>query len=397
MATQPEPAADPDAGWSLPAWIYHDAEWAQAEAARLFRPSWQIVCHLNDIPNTGDWQSLDYLGESIIVVRGEDGAPRAFTNVCRHRGSRLLDGTHGCARKLVCPYHAWVYELDGQLSGVPLKSTYPAFDLAGHGLAPVDLEVWRGFIFVRLAPGLPSVAEMMAPWDDQVALYRFEDMQPLAPPRTRPRAVNWKNLTDNYSDNLHILPSHPGLKRMFGPNYVTLAGPWSDWLGGPLCDLARTGSWSERLYARLLPRVAHLPDDRQLYWWYIKLWPNIAFDIYADQIDFMQFLPTGPTTTALREISYALPDDRREMRAARYLSGRINREVNAEDTTLVSRVQAGMASSSFTVGPLSQTEVCLRSFAARVRSLIPEARLHHPPAPGWSRKYTHPSHPDGRA
>lgn len=397
MATQPERAADPDAGWSLPAWIYNDDEWARAEMACLFRPSWQIVCHLNDLPNTGDWQGLEYLGESIIVVRGDDGAPRAFTNVCRHRGSRLLDGTHGCARKLVCPYHAWVYELDGRLSGVPLKSTYPDFDLAGHGLAPVDLEVWRGFIFVRLAPGLPSVAEMMAPWNDQVALYRFEDMQPLAPPRTRPRRVNWKNLTDNYSDNLHILPSHPGLRRMFGPNYVTLAGPWSDWLGGPLTDLEHTGSWSERLYAKLLPRVAHLPDDRQLYWWYIKLWPNIAFDIYADQIDFMQFIPTGPTGTALREISYALPDDRREMRAARYLGGRINREVNAEDTTLVSRVQAGMASSSFTVGPLSATEVCLRSFAAKVRSLIPEARLHHPPAPGWSRKYTHPNHPDNRA
>lgn len=388
MATQLQPAADPDAGHTLPAWIYHDAEYHRAEQAVLFRSSWQIVCHLNDIPAAGDWQSLEFLGESIIVVRGDDGRPRAFTNVCRHRGSRLLDGSNGCAKKLVCPYHAWVYELDGRLSGVPLKSTYPDFDLKAHGLVAVDLEVWRGFIFIRLAPGLPSVAEMMAPWDDQVAMYRFEDLQPMGPPRTRPRAVNWKNLTDNYSDNLHILPSHPGLRRMFGPNYVTLAGPWSDWLGGPLTDLERTGSWSERLYARLLPRVDHLPADRQLYWWYIKLWPNIAFDIYADQIDFMQFLPTGPTSTALREISYALPDDRREMRAARYLSARINREVNAEDTTLVARVQAGMASASFTVGPLSETEVCLRSFAARVRSLIPESRLHHPPAPGWSRRYT---------
>ena len=112
-----------------------------------------------------------------------------------------------------------------------------------------------------------------------------------------------------------------------------------------------------------------------------------AIDVGADQIDFMQFLPTGPTTTALREISYALPDDRREMRAARYANARVNRLVNAEDTELVARVQAGMQSALFTVGPLSETEVCLRSFAAKLRRILPEARLHHPPAPGWSRRH----------
>ncbi len=391
MATQrspdSEPAADPDAGWSLPAWLYRDPEWYAAEEARVLRPSWQIACHLNDIPNPGDWHSLEFLGESLIVVRGDDGAARAFTNVCRHRGSRIVDGASGCAKKLVCPYHAWVYELDGRLSGVPLKASYPAFDLGLHGLTPVELEVWRGFVFVRLRPGLPSVAEMMAPWDAEVAPYRFEDMQPLGAVYSRPRAVNWKNLCDNYSDNLHILPAHPGLKRLFGPNYETVAAPWSDRLGGRLLTPGSAASWSERAYAKLLPPVDHLPADRQLHWWYLKLWPNIAFDIYADQIDFMQFIPTGPTTTTLRMAAYALPDGRREMRAARYLNDRINRDVNAEDTVLVGRVQAGMASSSFTVGPLSETEVCLRSFAAKLRDILPEARLHHPPAPGWSRRY----------
>lgn len=393
MATLPHIANDPDAGWSLPAWLYHDPEWFAVEQARLFRPSWQIVCHLNELRDAGDWRSLDFLGESILVVRGDDGTPRAFANVCRHRGSRLVDGPAGCARKLVCPYHAWVYELDGRLSGVPLKGSYPDFALADHGLAPVDLEVWRGFVFVRLAPGLPSVATMMAPWDAAVAPYRFEAMQPLGPVRARPRSVNWKNLCDNYSDNLHILPAHPGLRRLFGANYTTEAAPWSDRLGGPLLDTMASGSWSERAYAKHLPPVAHLPPERQRHWWYIKLWPNIAFDIYPDGVDFMQFLPTGPATTSLREIGYALPDDRREMRAARYLSARINRDVNAEDTVLVQRVQDGMASASFTVGPLSETEVCLRSFAAKVRDLIPEARLHRPPAPGWSRRHLHAVQP----
>ncbi len=100
-------------------------------------------------PNAGDWHSLDYIGESVIVVRGADQVLRAFTNVCRHRGSRLVDGSSGCAKKLVCPYHAWTYDLDGRLTGVPDSASYPTLDKDKAGLVPVDMEIWRGFIFVR--------------------------------------------------------------------------------------------------------------------------------------------------------------------------------------------------------------------------------------------------------
>ena len=93
----------------------------------------------------------------------------------------------------------------------------------------------------------------------------------------------------------------------------------------------------------------------------------------------------SPTTSLIREIGYAIPDKRREMRAARYLNWRINRQVNAEDTALIERVQQGMASRSFTSGPLSEKEVCLRRFCRRMRELIPEARREQPPAVGWSR------------
>lgn len=391
MSSQPRPVPDrdPQADFGLPAWLYSDPEWFAVEAARVIRPSWQIVCHASDIPEPGDWHTLDILGESIVAVRGDDGAIRAFANVCRHRGSRLVDGARGCARKLVCPYHAWSYALDGRLSGVPLRATYPGLDPVAHGLAPVELEIWQGFVFARLAGGGLSIAAMMAPYAAEVAPYRFAEMRALAPVRERRRAVNWKNLCDNYSDNLHISVAHPGLKRLFGPNYATEAAPWIDRLGGPLTADGGAAAWSERLYRQLLPATPHLPPGKQREWWYLKLWPNIAFDIYPDQIDFMQFIPVSPAETVLREISYALPDDRREMRATRYLNARINREVNREDTVLVQRVQGGMASASFVAGPLSETEVCLRSFAGKLRRIIPEARLAQPPAPGWSRRHLH--------
>ncbi len=119
-------------------------------------------------------------------------------------------------------------------------------------------------------------------------------------------------------------------------------------------------------------------------WLYFKLWPNVAIDIYPDQVDFMHFVPVGPTQTLIREISYAVPDERREMRAARYLNWRINRRVNAEDTMLIRRVQQGMGSSYYRPGPLGMSEVCLRSFARKLRRLIPQARLDEPPPAGWS-------------
>src|ERR687889_2893152 len=99
----------------------------------------------------------------------------------------------------------------------------------------------------------------------------------------------------------------------------------------------------------------------------------------------MQFLPVSATETVIREISYGLPDERREMKAARYLNWRINRRVNAEDTELITRVQLGMQSSTYVAGPLGTSEVCLRSFAKKLRRMIPEARLASPPPPGWSR------------
>ena len=86
-------------GMSLPGWVYHDPDFFKAEMAAVIRPSWQVVCHVNDIAQAGDWHGLDYLGESIIVIRGDDLKVRAFFNVCRHRASRVVDGSSGCAKK----------------------------------------------------------------------------------------------------------------------------------------------------------------------------------------------------------------------------------------------------------------------------------------------------------
>ncbi|MFL6845079.1 MAG: aromatic ring-hydroxylating oxygenase subunit alpha [Allosphingosinicella sp.] len=391
MPGSPHLAAVPEPELSLPGWIYRDPEFFAVEMERVIRPSWQIVCHESDIARAGDWRTLDYLGESLLVVRGEDGRARAFVNVCRHRASRVVSGTAGCARRLTCPYHAWTYGLDGRLIAVPRKEEYPGLDRSKLGLVPVEMEAWHGFLFVRLESGGPSVAEMMAPHEAEIAPYRFEALQALGRVTLRPRDVNWKNVADNYSDGLHINVAHPGLTRLFGRGYAISAGEHVDRMSGDLIDRPSANP-SERAYQHFLPEAGHLPPELRRRWLYFKLWPNVAFDIYPDQVDFMQFLPVSATETVIREISYAVPDAdmpekwRREMKAARYLNWRINRRVNEEDTALIGGVQQGMASRSYVPGPLGESEVCLRSFAQKLRRLIPEANLHRPPKPGWSRR-----------
>ena len=371
---------------SLPGWLYFDPEFFEAEKKAFLRAAPQVVCHESEIPQPGDWRTLEYLGESVIVIRGDDGEVRAFANVCRHRGSRLVDGSGGCAKVLTCPYHAWSYARDGRLVGVPHRHEYPGLRAEKLGLIPVALENWRGFLFVTLEPGAPSVAEMMAPYEEEVAPYRFEDLRAIGRVTIRPRPLNWKTIADNYSDR----SAHPGRPsradaavrqelpdRSAGPSSTGWRAIWST-RSRPTRPSARISAFCRS--------VDHLPQSHQRKWLYYKLFPNVAFDIYPDQVDFMQFLPVSATETVIREISYALPDERREMKAARHLNWRINRRVNAEDTELITRVQLGMQSPSYRPGPLGTSEVCLRSFATKLRRLIPEARLESPPSPGWSKR-----------
>ena len=386
MATQLRPVqatSDPLDSMSLPGWLYFDPQFFEAEKKAFLRAAPQVVCHESEIALPGEWRSLEYLGESVIVIRGDDGEVRAFSNVCRHRGSRLVDGSAGCAKVLTCPYHAWSYRRDGRLVGVPHRHEYPGLQADKLGLHPVSLERWHGFLFVTLQAGAPAVAEMMAPYEAEVAPYRLEDLQMIGRVTLRPRALNWKTIADNYSDHLHIAVGHPGLTRLFGRNYRIEAQDHVDRMEGDLAA-SESANPSERAYQRYLPKVDHLPASHQRKWLYYKLFPNVAFDIYPDQVDFMQFLPVSATQTVIREISYALPDDRREMKAARYLNWRINRRVNAEDTELITRVQLGMQSPTYEAGPLGTSEVCLRSFAKKLRGMVPEARLPHPPGGRWS-------------
>lgn len=366
---------------SLPAWTYTNEEFFALEREALFKRSWQLVCHVSNIAQPGDYFTFEFCGELVVALRGRDGV-RAFHNVCRHRGARILDGPQGnCGGRITCPYHAWTYALDGSLIGVPGREEFKGLDLDTHGLVPVDMEIFLGFIFVRIQGKGPSVREMFAPYVDELKMHRLEELEPLGRVTLRSRTVNWKNIADNYSDAMHIPPAHAGLTSLMSDSYGLEVKGDIHKMWGDIKPTPGAGP-TVRAYDALLPKAHHLADHAQRRWVYYRMWPNLAFDIYPDQVDFMQFIPISATETLIREIPYALPDERREMKAARYLNWRINREVNREDTDLVSRVQAGMGSSSFNTGPIGNSETALLHAIKTLKHAIPVAGLENEPRPG---------------
>ena len=369
---------------TLPSWTYSSEAFFELEKRDLFLNNWQLICHGSNIPLPGDYFTFDLFNERLVAVRDASLEIRVFHNVCSHRATKLLDRVSGnCGKRIVCPYHAWSYELSGNLKHVPGLENFENLDLKDHGLRIVEQEVFKGFVFAKVLPSdVPSVRQQFEPYLAEIEPYRFEDLEPLGRVTLRPREVNWKQIADNYVDAMHISVAHPGLSNLVGASYdleVSCNGGFVHRMSADL-TVSRKNRLSNVLYKKYLPRVDHLPNERQWQWTYYRLWPNLAFDVYPDQMDFMQFIPINASTTMIREIPFALKDDRREMKVARYLNWRINREVNAEDTRLIKWVQEGMQTSAFQSGPLAKSEICLIDSAEKIKQAIPIATLDQEPA-----------------
>ncbi len=375
-----EPAASPIAR-ALPAWVYNHPEMTRLEYERLLKPSWQIVCHVSSLARSGDFVTLDLGADSAVAVRTSQGDIRAFHNVCRHRGARILEGAGNCPGAIACPYHGWSYRLSGELLGMTARETFPPLDRTQLGLKPVRSQVLFGFVFVCVAGNPPPLQESLAGVAAEFAPHRFEDMQPLGSMYIEHWDCDWKIAMDNYLESYHVPIGHPGLNRMFTPDYEDQLNLPGVARGISWLRERPSPRWSERMYQKLVGEVAtDLPEPHRRRWSFYSMLPNLGIDVFPDQMDFFQVLPRGPGKCTIRGGSFAHPDERREMRIVRYLSARINRQVQREDEFLCRRVQQGLASASYEPGPLSRLENCMLEFHDLLRERIPEVREPSPPA-----------------
>jgi phenylpropionate dioxygenase-like ring-hydroxylating dioxygenase large terminal subunit/AcrR family transcriptional regulator len=380
---EPALAAGPAIQLTLPAWIYHSEEFHELEREQLFLSSWQIVGHQSELPETGDYRTFEFFGRRGFVVRGKDGVIRAFHNVCAHRAHAVVSGERGrCAKHLTCMYHGWTYHLDGSNRSVSAPDSFPKFDRTQYGLKPIELEDFMGFLFVRFRGGEPSVAERMAPHVAELAHYRLDQMVPLDEPWTNDVPIDWKNVIENYVEDYHFPMGHPGLSALMEAEYDRDSYPGGTMRLSHRMRRQPLRSWSAQGYAKLLPVMEHLPENMRRRWTYFGLYPNVFFDIYPEWMDYFHVLPLAAGRTLIRCRSFGFKDDRREMKAARYLCARLNSRVQAEDEVLTESVQRGLASGAYTQGILSSKEMVLAGFQDWIRERVPVARLIEAPAKG---------------
>lgn len=365
----------------LPGWAYHSEALLELEKEHVFRNHWQIAGHVSDVEEAGDYLTLDVVGERALVVRGKDGEVRAFHNICRHRGSRVVADNQGnCKNALVCPFHGWVYNLDGTLRGAARPRSFPDLDKTEFGLVPLEVEVWNGLIFIRFRKGpQPSVAELMAPVAEELAHYKFAEMVPSYGIWSQTTPVNWKSVRDVDNEGYHVAMAHPALQDLYGSTYFD-----EPFVNGVSRSFATYNPhagrrWSVRNYVKLAPEATHLPEHLRKAWIYYGMFPNMVISVMPESVQFYQEFPLSTGKTLLRGAIYKHREETREQAAARYLSFRIDRETMSEDVQLSVWSNESMLSQAFEGFYLSDLEYGVRTHHDHLRAMLPVLGLETAP------------------
>jgi len=365
----------------LPGWCYYSEALLELEKEHVFRNHWQIACHVSDVPEPGNYLTMDVFGERALILRDGNGRLRAFHNICRHRGSRLVaDETGRCKGALVCPFHGWVYNLDGTLRGAARPQSFPPLDRHEFALQPLELESWMGFVFIRFRKGpQPSVAELMRPFEKELSHYRTADMVPAKDIWTQESPVNWKSVRDVDNEGYHVAMAHPALQDLYGSTYFD-----EPFVKGICRSFASYNPyagrrWSVRHYMTLAPDPAHLPPHLKKAWIYYGLFPNAVIAVTPETVQFYQEFPISRDRTMLRGGIYRYRQESRAQRLARYLSFRIDRDTQAEDVQLTVWSNESMTSKAFNGFYLSDLEYGVRTHHDHLRAALPVTTLDDPP------------------
>jgi phenylpropionate dioxygenase-like ring-hydroxylating dioxygenase large terminal subunit len=193
---------------AMPPSVYTSEAFLERETSAIFAREWFCAGRADALANAGDYVTLDLAGQPIIVLRDKQGALKAMSNVCRHRMSTLLEG-RGNTRNIVCPYHAWTYNLDGSLRGAPAMDQNEGFCKTDYSLPQIRCEEWLGWVFVTLNPDVPPVAVQLAKVADLVGDYDMTNYSETFF-ETHIWDTNWKVLAENFMESYHLPVCHAG-------------------------------------------------------------------------------------------------------------------------------------------------------------------------------------------
>jgi glycine betaine catabolism A len=266
------------------------------EQEKIFSEQWVLVGHQSQIAKAGDYLTADVAGESLIIVRDKQGAIHGFYNVCRHRGSRLLENRNGQSAAIQCPYHAWTYALDGRLIGAPHMDEVLGFDKADYSLHAVNLALWEGFIFVNLADSPAPLAEWFKPLVGKFLHWNMAALRSAKRIEYGVRA-NWKLMFQNYSECYHCLGVHPELSRISPSDSAENDLTEGPFLGG-FMRINKDKSLTMSGNACALP-VGNFGDEDFRFVFYYSIFPNMLLSLHPDYVMVHQLQPQSPERTLI--------------------------------------------------------------------------------------------------
>jgi Rieske 2Fe-2S family protein len=294
-----EPVLRPRAEASLlPAQAYADQRVLAWELARLFQGSWTCIGREQDAAGPGDLFTARVGDESILVVRGDDDAVRAFFNVCQHRGTELVDRPQGHADGvLICPYHSWTYGLDGRLRTAQHMTEARNFDKASCSLTPVPAASLGGWVFVNVSGTAPGFDQHLANFAERIERYGCESLRRAARIDYLVGA-NWKLLSENYQECYHCPTIHPDLVKVTPYRSASNDESHGPWVGGPM-DLSpgcTTMSLTGVTDRAPIPGLLEVDHRRVLYY---TLLPNLWISLHPDYVMTHRVSPVDATHTTI--------------------------------------------------------------------------------------------------
>jgi glycine betaine catabolism A len=347
--------------------VYWDPSLLRTEFERLFYRNWLCVAREEQLAQPGDFLTRKIGPEGLVFVRGPGGTLRGFYNLCRHRGTRVVSEPDGQGKhSFVCPYHSWTYDLNGRLLAARHMERQPDFDRTDHGLIPVRVETWGGFVWTCLDATGPSLPESLGSFFDRFARFPLADLR-LGARREYEVEANWKVLVENFSECYHCAPVHPNLNRLTpylsGENDASFhpRDGRSLFAGGFMTFAKDYQSMTRSGYTRRPHLSGMTPEDLRRVYYYV-VFPNMFFSLHPDYLMVHRCWPTSVSHSRVENEFYFPravvestgfdPSDATDLWD----------EINRQDWTVCELAQEGTGSRAWKGGRYSDRETMVRDF-----------------------------------
>lgn len=353
---------------AMPRSVYTSQDFLKQELENVFRKDWLCAGRSSSLSDPGDYTTMEIAGEPIMVLRDRDGVLRAQSNVCRHRMSTLLEG-HGTVGSIVCPYHAWTYNLDGTLRGAPAMMHNEAFCKSDIRLPQVRCEDWNGWIMVTLNPDAAPVADALSGVDALIGHYRMENYIESFR-ETHRWNTNWKVLAENFMESYHLPVCHSGT---IG-NTVDLALMTCP-EGLPAFNYHWIMKNNELALTLAHPNNKHLQGEDRRKTYLLSIYPSLLITLTPGYFWYLSLHPDGPDHVKILYGGGLAPEFLDDPDAAKHFDAlkALLDEVNQEDRGCTEKVYRGLCSGMAEPGPLSHLERPNFEFAQYLNGRIQSA------------------------